>query len=353
MELRGLSLNSSEISSLIEQSKQKEQEYYNYLIQDYGFSGKKDYSPGNLKDLLKFALGYSEIKSPRDIYGRLFSKEQILNMVEQRIGDSINVAGLEELAASIITSKINASDNTKTKEEGKELWSKYSGYLTELISIDKLARQLKNSGVSNIAIVDTQQSVGNGEDVKFDFVLGIQLGKTPGANGSNLVNKIPFEVKSGIKEGPEDSKFDFGQFSTKAFSNRKKVYDGLKFDIEIAVFDAIINETFFTYKPYIEIKQEELSRLLAVEYIVWRLRNNIPFFINDKNVLLCSEVLEYMNSRNKTFITTDLQDFKIDDILISNPETDELEIDQDKIYYETLKQLNKFNVAIGYGRLHN
>ena len=83
------------------------------------------------------------------------------------------------------------------------------------------------------------------------------------------------------------------------------------------------------------------------------MRNNIPFFINDKNVLLCSEVLEYMNSRNKTFITTDLQDFKIDDILISNPETDELEIDQDKIYYETLKQLNKFNVAIGYGRLHN
>ena len=41
MELRGLSLNSSEISSLIEQSKQKEQEYYNYLIQDYGFSGKR------------------------------------------------------------------------------------------------------------------------------------------------------------------------------------------------------------------------------------------------------------------------------------------------------------------------
>ena len=60
MELRGLSLNSSEIDSLIEQSKQKEQEYYNYLIQDYGFSGKKDYSPENLKDLLKFALGYSE-----------------------------------------------------------------------------------------------------------------------------------------------------------------------------------------------------------------------------------------------------------------------------------------------------
>ena len=169
MELRGLSLNSSEISSLIEQSKQKEQEYYNYLIQDYGFSGKKDYSPENLKDLLKFALGYSEIKSPRDIYGRLFSKEQILNMVEQRIGDSINVAGLEELAASIITSKINVIDNTKTTRERNAWGAINQGYLTELISIDKLARQLKNSGISNVAIVDTQQSVGNGEDVKFDF----------------------------------------------------------------------------------------------------------------------------------------------------------------------------------------
>ena len=353
MELIGLSLNSNKISNLIEQSKQKEQEYYNYLIQDYGFSGKKDYSPENLKDLLKFALGYSEIKSPRDIYGRLFSKGQILNMVEQRIGDSINVAGLEELAASIITSKINVTDNTKTTRERNAWGAINQGNLTELISIDKLARYLKNRGISDVAIVDTQQSVGNGEDVKFDFVLGIQLDKTPGANGSNLINKIPFEVKSGIEEDPRDSKFDFGRFSSGAFYRRPKVYEELKDNIEIAIINAMANELFFANKQYIEIKQEELDRLLVVEYIVWRLKNNIPFFISDTNVLLCSEVLEYMNSGDKTFITTDLQDFRINDIWMFNPQTEEMEIDQDKIYNDTLKQISQFNVAVGYGRLHN
>lgn len=353
MELIGLSLNSNKISSLIEFSKQKEQEYYNYLIQDYGFGDKQDYNSDNLKDLLKNFLGYSEVQSPRDIYNKQFNKEQILNIVEQRVGDSINVAGLEELAASIITSKINASDNTRTAREKKAWGAINQGNLTELISIDKLARYLKNRGVSDVAIIDTQQSVGSGEDVKFDFILGIQLGKTPGANGSNLVNKIPFEVKSGIEKSPEASKFDFGRFSSGAFYRRPKVYEELKDNIEVAIINAMQNELFFANKQYIEIKQEELDRLLVVEYIVWRLKNNIPFFISDTNVLLCSEVLEYMNSGDKTFITTDLPDFRINNIWIFNSQTEEMEIDQDKIYNDTLKQVSQFNVAVGYGRLHN
>lgn len=56
MELKGLSLDDKRINDLINLSKEKEQEYYVWLINDYGFNDLGDYSPGRLKLLLQLFL---------------------------------------------------------------------------------------------------------------------------------------------------------------------------------------------------------------------------------------------------------------------------------------------------------
>lgn len=269
------------------------------------------------------------------------NENNILDIVEQAVGDAIDPVGLKDLACMIVQSTIRGE------------YQQQAGNITELIDMVKLGKHLQNKGISNVAIVDTTSSIGNGEDVKFDFVIGIQIGNLVGANGSNLINKIPFEVKSGINGDPASDKFDFGKFSSGAFYKRPEIYEELQDNIEVAIINAMQNDLFYGNKQYIQIKEVDLVRMFTVEYIVWRLQNNIPFFIGNNGVLLCSEVLEYMNNYNQTYITSDLRDFRIDDVWLTDPQTYDLEMNQDKIYRETLKQVRQFNVKIGYGRLHS
>lgn len=342
MELKGLSLDDKRINDLISLSKEKEKEYYNWLINDYGFDNQGDYSSGRLKLLLQTFFSHKgDDAALRKLFKSQTSEQKILDIVEQAVGDFIEPTGLGDLARMIVQSTI------------RNEYQQQAGNITELIDMVKLGKHLQKQGLFNVSIVDTTASVGNGEDVKFDFAIGIQIGNSSGANGSNLINKIPFEVKSGINGDPLFDQFDFGQFSSGAFYKRPEVYEELQGNIEVAIINAMQDDLFYGNKQYIEIKEVDLIRMFAVEYIEWRLRNNIPFFIGNNGVLLCSEVLEYMNNYNKTYITTDLRDFRIDDVWLTDPQTYDLEIDQDKIYREIIKQVRQFNVKIGYGRLHS
>ena len=342
MKLTGLSLNSDKINDLIIKSKQMEEKYYYWLIKDYGFDGPEQYTPQDLRLLLQrfFSHKVTDTGFTKKIK-RASSVEHIIDVVIDEVGNVIKPQGLKDLSTQIIQNISN------------EQYKQETGNITELLDMVKLGKHLKNMGITNVSIIDTTSSLGNGEDVKFDFVLGLDLTGNNKEDISLLVNKIPFEVKSGITADPASSKFEFGQFSSGAFYKRKAVYRDLKDSIEWAIINTLQDDSYYTDERVIRIETEELMRIFVIEYIIWRLENNIPFFIGSNGALLCSDVLEYMNSHKKTFVTYDLQDFRVYDYWLIDPETDNMEIDQDKICQEIIKQFNKFNVKIGYGKLHS
>ena len=119
--------------------------------------------------------------------------------------------------------------------------------------------------------------------------------------------RMPFEVKAGIKPDYLDSHFKFGTFSSSAFSYTRI---GGQNDYEDLI-DALQSSfrRFLTQPKELSIKTEpEITKWLnnqiinwGLEYIRWRLENNMLVFVSDDqtSVNLASEVLRGWISQSK------------------------------------------------------
>ena len=356
--LQGISLNSNDIAGLIVQSKTFEQNYYENLMKALGrqYNG---YNAESLRSLIiemtKKTTDYSKLSNLIKDSAIKVTTDEVLNYLDSSLPSIVDPVGLKDLIESAV--------GVIRNENGSSKYAKSSGNINELFVLDSLVKWFNSQKIS-VSIVDTSEKYRTGAEKKYDIQadynghnLYFEVKTGDDKKASTQKNNSKEERITGVVSDPDVAKFDVGQFSSEAFAYDPQTYKELQDNIKDAIVEYMNHIYANAYNPVIMIRQEDILITMVVKYLIWRLQNNIPFFVSNNGVLLCSEVLEYLNSHNKAYISSEgLESFNINLEQYTGVDDEQYNLDYyDQLEEEVLEKTvnEKYKVLLGYGKLHS
>lgn len=370
IQVRNKSLRSQELNQLYANALAHEEALYKRM-KDYHIIDKED-DGSNIKSALKKGVAkmlgmdkgrqdkYNQTKNADDaeINGLLDQFEKDLRAEIYNNPDSfISMQGLSQTLQARLDPKLNKAGTTN-----------------EIFSYDSIARFL-NQEFPKATIYGTaprQTENSTRYDIKVTVPWKGADDDTESKKGRQNL-EMEFENKIGVSNNPNKANFHFGQFSSSGLYNehdRKDTYSMLKKYMETSAFNqgnvnGYVNDNG-DLQLDIHIAQTDVVKAigdnLVVSYLRWRLENHFPFFINaEGNVLLCSEVINFMNSHNKTsydMTTNDREPFTFEAHLNEVNATGPMEMyeqickQRDKICQTyTSKIMHDFRIDLSYGKM--